>query len=188
MDDELERITEAAARGEARVLKEVSQKWKFSTTCAGIPLLHLPVSGGFMHGTKELLTAAWALDVNAQSKDGESALHVACDRGSRDVIVELLLENGANAQLKDETGWTPLHVASRTGRIGAAWLLLSRAQVSLGISDVRGETAMDIAKRFKQERLLKYFTALEAAMAAGRVSFRAADDVFAEAPEVQAEA
>jgi hypothetical protein len=48
-------------------------------------------------------------DVNAVNDNGESALHIAVPRG--DGLVRFLAEHGADLNLKDKAGRTPLDVA-----------------------------------------------------------------------------
>ncbi|XP_042010751.1 integrin-linked protein kinase 1-like isoform X2 [Salvia splendens] len=58
-----------------------------------------------LDGIKELLTSG--VDVNFRDIDDRTALHVAACQGFGDVA-KLLLENGANVDLKDRWGGTPL--------------------------------------------------------------------------------
>ncbi|KAK1973600.1 ankyrin repeat-containing domain protein, partial [Colletotrichum cereale] len=46
---------------------------------------------------------------------GRTALHRAVSSGNES-IVDLLLRQGANASLQDESGKTPLHLAAECGR------------------------------------------------------------------------
>lgn len=48
------------------------------------------------------------VDVNLQGRIGVTAPHRAASRGS-EAMVHWLLENGANASLKDADNWKPLH-------------------------------------------------------------------------------
>nr|XP_029133456.1 oxysterol-binding protein-related protein 1-like [Labrus bergylta] len=60
-----------------------------------------------------------SLNVNCRSKSktssGWTALHLACYFGHRDVVEELL-KAGADANLQNNMGDTPLHKAAYTGR------------------------------------------------------------------------
>jgi ankyrin repeat protein len=61
-------------------------------------------------------------DVNAQTKDGYTALHVAAGRTSKEVV-ELLLDRGADVNARTKNGRTPLMMAER---LEIAELLLAR--------------------------------------------------------------
>jgi ankyrin repeat protein len=41
-------------------------------------------------------------------------------------VVKLLVERGADVRLKDDAGWTPLHVAARAGYLSLVHLLVER--------------------------------------------------------------
>jgi ankyrin repeat protein len=55
----------------------------------------------------------WGADVNQPGPDGLTALHVAAGKGSL-VIVKMLLQEGADPELKDPQGNTPLSTALLT--------------------------------------------------------------------------
>ena len=55
------------------------------------------------------LPAASRASVNEQNEDGETALHIACDRGF-DRAVRLLLDHGAIPTITSADGTTPLHM------------------------------------------------------------------------------
>ncbi|GER45535.1 Arf-GAP with GTPase [Striga asiatica] len=63
--------------------------------------------------------------VDDELRDGCSLLHLACQ--TADIgMVELLLQHGANVNVCDSRGQTPLHHSIMRGRIGIAKLLLMR--------------------------------------------------------------
>jgi hypothetical protein len=53
--------------------------------------------------------------INHLNKKNETPLHIACKIGDKD-ITSLLLDNGADPNLKDENGDTPLHVLSKISK------------------------------------------------------------------------
>ena len=64
-------------------------------------------------------------DVSAQSKDGETPLHLASDRGLVDVT-HLLIEHGADVSAQNKDGKTPLHLSSQRGQVGVTRVLVER--------------------------------------------------------------
>jgi len=57
----------------------------------------------------KLVLTSGAQDIDAANEDGETALHIACDRGHAQGI-SLLLQHGANARAASNDKQTPLHM------------------------------------------------------------------------------
>ena len=71
----------------------------------------------------ELLLASKA-SPNLADDDGNTPLHVACERKRRN-HVQLLLDAGGDAGVKSQNGKMPLHKACKSGSLGCVELLLS---------------------------------------------------------------
>jgi len=69
--------------------------------------------------------------------------------------VRSCLNAGVNANIREGNQWTPLHSASRYGRIKIAKLLISRGAV-VNARDVTGRTPMDQAKVGRYNTLQNY--------------------------------
>jgi ankyrin repeat protein len=96
--------------------------------------------GGYEQVMKHLIDAG--ADVNLQGGFG-SALYLAI--GNEDVtMVELLLENGADAKLISHDWQTPLHYASPKGHIGIVKLLLEYG-ADVSVTDHEGWTPVNLA-------------------------------------------
>ena len=63
------------------------------------------------------------LDVNSQTPNGQSLLHIAAANADLK-CVQLLLQYGADVNVKDTNDWTPLHAAVRRGNWKCAILLI----------------------------------------------------------------
>lgn len=92
----------------------------------------------------ELLNGPSGTIINTRDRStGETALHIVVAR--RDTTwMNFILQRGANANIADRSGLTPLLSAAQIGFVEGAQILIGRgAQVNLGNS--RGETALHIA-------------------------------------------
>uniref|UniRef100_A0A182JTV9 HIT domain-containing protein n=1 Tax=Anopheles christyi TaxID=43041 RepID=A0A182JTV9_9DIPT len=89
-----------------------------------------------------------------ESYFNRSALHIACSRGFRD-IVRVLLENGANPNIRDKNLNTPLHLASSTESVEVVQMLLDYGTNVL-LRDSNGLLALDfsIGKLRLSERII----------------------------------
>jgi ankyrin repeat protein/N-acetylneuraminic acid mutarotase len=89
-------------------------------------------------------------DINAQNKNGYSALHLAVFAGqNRDVkgLINALIAAGANPNLRSRDGDTPLHLAVSQRHPELVELLLAQ-KADPNIRNNRGETPLDLAKRY----------------------------------------
>merc|ERR1712200_130233 len=73
-----------------------------------------------------------------------SMLHYAASYG-RTFAVDLLLKHGANVNIQDNLGWTPLHNAARIGKLELIKLLLSSQDINFNQQINVGWTAYDTA-------------------------------------------
>ncbi|MDE2871254.1 MAG: ankyrin repeat domain-containing protein [Gemmatimonadota bacterium] len=93
-----------------------------------------------------LLVAAGA-EVNSRSPaDGSLPLHKAVPGDGADVRVAALLEAGANPDVQDAKGDTPLHLAAAGGDTAVVSLLAS-AGAGVNTLNGNGETPLDVARK-----------------------------------------
>ena len=103
---------------------------------------------------QNLLDANGQIVVNSKSYDGETALLVAVSRRD-DVWTSFLLNNGADPNLANRKGDTPLIAAARVGYLqGAQWLVGKKARVDE--TNRMGETALILAVQGRHAPLVKY--------------------------------
>ncbi|BFY99157.1 hypothetical protein BsWGS_02197 [Bradybaena similaris] len=76
---------------------------------------------------KGMLTAE---KVNRRNGKGESAIHIACMKNKAADLVKLLAVPGANVNLRDNIGWTPLHEACHHGSVACVELLLKHVPIA----------------------------------------------------------
>jgi ankyrin repeat protein len=82
-------------------------------------------------------------EVGGYCCDGVTPLHVAARKGYVE-IAKLLLEHGADPNIKDLHGWTPLHDAAYWGNVEVARLLLQHG-ADPNVKGKRGETPLILA-------------------------------------------
>ena len=86
--------------------------------------------------------------MNASSYDGSTPLHKAVSLGLNTDIAEILLANGADTNIQDEYGETPLHVSAFADNKSGAELLITYG-ADLDKTDNKGHTALDSAIHYK---------------------------------------
>ena len=117
----------------------------------------LPLQLAVMYGrTEEVkLLIKKGEDVNEQDRTGGmTPLHMAAGKGGLpEAVWMVLLDNGANANIKDRYGRTPLHLLARAGNPELARLLISRG-ASVNTIDNQGRTPAKIATQSGHERMV----------------------------------
>ena len=89
---------------------------------AGISTLMSATANNDIDGVR-FFSKAGALVINQRNKGGATSLHIAC-RESNFEIAKILIENGANVNIVDNEGWSPLMRASLTGNKEIVEILL----------------------------------------------------------------
>ena len=99
---------------------------------------------------------------------GDTPLHWAAQNNRKEVF-QLLVENGANKEAKDNNGDTPLHIAVSTGNPEIIKFLLGiGATKSVNIKNNAGKTPVDLAAARGSMNIMKIF--MQAANATGQAS------------------
>lgn len=81
--------------------------------------------------------------IDAHDRRGNSPLHLAAGRGHIGIVV-LLVQAGANLEMKNNDGMTPLHSAAHYGSEAAVLCLLNQG-ADLEANDPRGRTPLQVA-------------------------------------------
>ncbi len=88
-------------------------------------------------------------DINAMDEDGNTVLHLAAQIDDADLVTYFIIK-GADPELKNYEGDTPLHVAIRNNSIEAAKALTSVSN-TLFSRDAEGLTALDLGLASNEE-------------------------------------
>ncbi|KAL5276266.1 ACBD6 family protein [Megaselia abdita] len=82
-------------------------------------------------------------EINELGEEGLGLIHWAADRNATNIL-EFLLKNKANVDLKDEDGQTALHYASSCGNLECISILLKHG-ADRNLIDLAGMTCFDVA-------------------------------------------
>lgn len=74
--------------------------------------------------------------MNAQNIEGTSGLHIAATNGYTN-LAELLIARGADVDMPNYCGWTPLMHAAQSGQVSMVSLLV-KSKVNLNSTGVLG--------------------------------------------------
>ena len=81
--------------------------------------------------------------VNEQDDDGVTVLHKSCFSGQLEVV-RLLVENGAELEMRDDRGWTCLHYAAFGGHLDVVNFLVNSC-IDVTSLSLDGKLAIDVA-------------------------------------------
>ncbi|KAJ3152121.1 hypothetical protein HDU86_005966 [Geranomyces michiganensis] len=101
----------------------VSLRELYSLSLPTSTALHQAAANGCVAILKHMLPALSPADINATNADGSTALHWAALNGKLD-CVELLLQCGADATIKNNLGRSPSTVAEQQGHMDVVNALL----------------------------------------------------------------
>lgn len=103
---------------------------------------------------EELLAESGPTLINAKDVNGDTALMIAVGRRDN-TWTAFLLSNGADPNLANRRGETPLIVAARIGFLqGAEWLISKKARVDE--ANRMGETPLIVAVQARQAPLVRF--------------------------------
>ena len=82
-------------------------------------------------------------DINDVDEDGNTVLHLAAEKNDVDLVTFFILK-GADTELKNNAGDTPLHTAIKKGAVNAAETISTLRSASLFARDANDVTALDL--------------------------------------------
>ena len=88
------------------------------------------------------------------NRSKSTPLHLACAKGSKE-MVKMLLEKDASPNMLDKSGCSALHVAIAVKNTEIVELLVQSKKCNLGIKNIDGKTALDIALEDNQFEISK---------------------------------
>jgi ankyrin repeat protein len=94
--------------------------------------------------TVQALLGAPSIDINATDDDGATALYLAALNGNDDVV-KALINQGANVNVADHKGWTPLMSATKKGHLTTVQALLGAPRININAQKSDGVTALYLA-------------------------------------------
>ena len=107
-------------------------------------LLNITAKKEFILSMRYLLEKCSTLNVNSQENFDKSALHTAAFHNKTNAMIKELIILGANIDLLDKNGQTPLHRAAKKDNTNAIKELI-RLGANVNLQDNRGQTPLHIA-------------------------------------------
>ncbi|XP_046572028.1 poly [ADP-ribose] polymerase tankyrase-like isoform X1 [Haliotis rubra] len=121
----------------------------------GNNILHLACYGGDLE-TVKLILSLNVVDVNSRGgRYSRTPVMEAAVYGYRD-MVELLVGKGADVSLVDNRGYNIIHYASLYGHLETVKLILSLNVVDINARTNYGDTAADMAKRWRHQKMVDF--------------------------------
>lgn len=85
--------------------------------------------------------------INTADRDGQTKLHVACALGNLTEVFQLV-NRGADINLTDKAGWTPMHCAGHSKAKEVFKFLLEREDADVHMTTDSGATALHYFCRY----------------------------------------
>lgn len=139
-------VFEAAALGDVDRLEETLDAEPVLATAYsgdGFTALHFAAFFGRDEAAELLIERGAEVDAFGRGWMTGTAMHSAVSRLQSD-IVRILLEAGANPNVRQSAGWTPLHAAAMNGDLASVELLLAAGADPAATND-EGRSVSDLA-------------------------------------------
>lgn len=93
--------------------------------------------------------------VNAQNVNGQTPLHIACQKRSAD-LVRILLDAGADVNLSDVRFDAPIHLACQGGSLEVLHMVMEKSLCKMGCEGHRGNSLLHYAAQFGHVDLARH--------------------------------
>jgi ankyrin repeat protein len=146
-------VFEAAAFGDVDRLTELlggEPSLLMSYSGDGFTALHFAAFFGRYEAAALLIERGAEVDAFGRGWMTGTAMHSAASRLQSDVV-RILLEAGANPNVRQSAGWTPLHAAAMNGDLTSVELLLASGADATATND-EGRSVIDLATESGDEQ------------------------------------
>ena len=116
--------------------------------------MHQAAVEGYVNVVRVLLGRV-DIKVNAQDKEGNSALHYAAAAGRAEVVQALLAKRETEVNLRGKSGRTALHHAVEAGEAAVIVALMERADIDVCVVDKKDLDPLDLAVKKNNIKLLE---------------------------------
>ncbi len=147
---------EAAALGDADRLRVVLDDEPSTATAYsgdGFTALHFAAFFGHPEAVSLLIERGAEVDAFGRGWMTGTALHSGVSR-LHSVVARILLEAGANPDVRQSGGWTPLHAAAMNGDLASVELLLAAGADAAATND-EGRSVADLAEESGDEATIE---------------------------------
>jgi len=151
----------AASRGQNEIVKYIVKYFPnllLSLKLDGRTALHEASAGGNIETFDELIRSE--IKPSVKSNSGETCLNAAAITGRNTMISHILGNYPELLKMSKNNGWTALHDSAANGHL-ETFQILSRAGLLHSTRTCAGETAQDLAKKYKQEHILDFISQKE---------------------------
>ncbi len=112
----------------------------------------------------EVLNDDRDIDINAQDKDGLTALHHAVLKGYKELVIELSKHQGIDINAQDKDGLTALHHAVLKRFDDVVARLIAHQDIKPFLKNADGHRALDLARQLELPRIVTLIAAHPKAM------------------------
>jgi ankyrin repeat protein len=154
----------AASRGQLSIARMLLQKGADANAADNTEETPLDkaIVGGHEIMVKAILERSnrVSLSVDSEQSQGQAkSLFLATARGYSGII-QLLLDHGFNANVRNHYDRAPLHLAARDGDLGGVKVLLGHQDIDVNAQDRYGATALHLAAKEGHTAILKELVAM----------------------------